>query len=108
MTDFLTFKSFISPSILIVFYYMGVFTLPLIIWKFSTRITSQFRLLNTLYEKGQRLVWKILSTKQRLIVVFVFLSMLIMMEIIWRMMFEFLIAYMQIREALISPALILP
>lgn len=105
MADFLTFKSFISPSLLIVFYYMGVAIFPFAIWQFSARITSKYRLIDALHKKGKHLVWKLLSTKQRMTILFVFLSVLTMMEIIWRMMFEFLLAYMQIRDVLVHSSI---
>jgi len=102
VADFLTFKSFISPSMLIIFYYMGVAALPFVIWQFSTRMTSKYRLFDILHKKGKHLVWKLLSTKQRMTVLFVFLSILTMVELIWRMMFEFLMAYLQIRDSLVG------
>ena len=108
MSDFLTFKSFISPSMLVIFYYMGVLILPIFLWQFSTHITAKNHWIDILHKKGKHLAWKLLSKKQRITVFFVFLSVLIMMELIWRMIFEFLIAYMQIRDVLMHSSVMQP
>ncbi len=108
MSDFLTFKSFISPTMLLIFYYLGVAMLPFAIWYFSTHIVSRYGLVDTLHKKGKHFIWKMLSSKQRITIIFVFFSLLIMMELIWRMMFEFLIAYMQIRNVLVHSSMINP
>ena len=99
--DFLTFKSFISTEVLIIFYYIGALILPVGIWILLTWLIRKYRFLNTSYENGKELIWKSLNKKQQTKLVAFFISFFLFMELFWRMLFEFLIAYMQIRDALL-------
>ena len=103
--DFLTFKSFISTEILIIFYYLGALILPLGIWHQHTWLFRKFRLLNTAYKNGKEFIWKSLNRKQQTKFVVIFVISLLFMELFWRMFFEFLIAYMQMRDALLQTQL---
>jgi len=103
--DFLTFKSFISTEVLIIFYYLGAFILPIVIWLLLTWLMRKYRLLNTAYESGKEIIWKSLNKKQQTKFVVFFVISFIFMELFWRMFFEFLIAYMQIRDALFQTQL---
>lgn len=103
--DFLTFKSFISTDVLIIFYYLGAFILPTVIWLLLTWLIRKYRLLNTAYEGEKGIVWKSLNKKQQTKFVAFFVTSFLFMELIWRMFFEFLIAYMQIRDALLQTLL---
>jgi len=98
--DFLTFKTFISTEALIIFYYLGVIILPLFSWLLLTWVIKRNKLFNISYTNGKELLWKSLTTKQRFKFVAFFIIAFIFMELFWRMLFEFLIAYMQIRDAL--------
>ena len=100
--DFLTFKSFISTEVLIAFYYIGALILPIAIWFLSTWLIAKYQFINTTYENGKELIWKTLTTKQKTKLITFFVFSFLFMELFWRMMFEFLIAYMQIRDALVS------
>ena len=102
MMDFLTFKSFISTEILIIFYYIGAFILPVWLWLLLLRIIYKYRLFNIAYESGKEIIWKSFNNKQRTKLVAFFASSFLFMELFWRMFFEFLIAYMQIRDALLQ------
>ena len=103
--DFLTFKSFISTEVLIIFYYIGALILPVGIWILLTWLIRKYRFLNVTYENGKELIWKSLNKKQQLKLVAFFISFFLFMELFWRMLFEFLIAYMQIRDALLHTQL---
>ncbi len=100
--DFLTFKSFISTEVLIIFYYLGALILPIGIWLFLTWLIQKYKLFNTAYESGKEIIWKSLNKKQKTKLVAFFIISFLFMEIFWRMFFEFLIAYMQIRDALLQ------
>ena len=100
--DFLTFKSFISTEVLIIFYYLGALILPIGIWLLFTWLIRKYRLLNSAYENGKEIIWKSLSRKQRINLVIFFVTSFLFMELFWRMFFEFLIAYMQMRDALLQ------
>ena len=103
--DFLTFKSFISTEVLIIFYYLGALILPIAIWILLIWLIRKYRLLNTAYENGKEIIWKSLSRKQQINLVIFFVTSFLFMELFWRMFFEFLIAYMQMRDALLQTQL---
>jgi len=100
--DFLTFKSFISTEVLIIFYYLGALILPAGMWLLLTWLTRKYRLFNAAYESGKGIIWKLLDRKQKTKFVSFFIFSFILMELFWRMLFEFLIAYMQMRDALLQ------
>jgi len=100
--DFLTFKSFISIEVLIVFYYIGAIILPAGAWYLVTWLIQKYEFVNIAYEKGKETIWKSLNKKQKNKLIIFFISAFIFMELFWRMLFEFLIAYMQIRDALLQ------
>ena len=99
--DFLTFKDFISIPVLIGFYYMGAVVMPIFMWFFSTWLIKKFRLFAEIHNTGKDKVWGSLTTKQKILFVAAFAMAFLFMELFWRMLFEFLIAYMQMRDALI-------
>lgn len=100
--DFLSFKSFISTEVLIVFYYLGALILPISVWLLFNWLIIKYDIFNNSYKKGKQWLWKSLSKKQQVIVLMFFIACFLFMELFWRMLFEFLIAYMQIRDALLG------
>ena len=100
--DFLTFKSFISTEVLIIFYYLGALILPIGVWLLLTWLIRKYRLVNTAYKNGKEIIWKSLNKKQQTKLVVFFVTSFLFMELFWRMFFEFLIAYMQMRDALLQ------
>ena len=100
LEDFLTFKTFISIDVLIIFYYLGAIFLPICLWFLFTWLIQRFKLLNTSYTNAKEFLWKHLSKKQQALFLLFFIIAFFFMELFWRMLFEFLIAYMQIRDAL--------
>jgi len=100
--DFLTFKSFISTEVLIVFYYLGALILPIGIWFVLAWLIRKYRLFNTAYESSKEAIWKSLTKKQKTKLAIFFATSFMFMELFWRMLFEFLIAYMQMRDALLQ------
>jgi len=99
--DFLTFKSFISTEALIVFYYVGAIFLPVGIWHSFTYIIKKYVFVSNVYKKGQSALWGTLSKNHKRKVIIAFIISFVFMELFWRMLFEFLIAYMQMRDALL-------
>jgi len=100
--DFLTFKSFISPIALMVFYYMGAVLMPIFIWFASRWVMKKIGFIEQGYQKGKNIVSATMTLKYKLLSMGMFMMMFLFMELIWRMMFEFLIAYMQIWEVLVK------
>lgn len=102
MLDFLTFQSFISLPALIIFYYLGAILLPFTTWHLCLKLSQKRNIIHLTLKKGQQWVWQSLTTRQKSIIILFFILMLGMMELLWRMMFEFLIAYMQMHDALVK------
>lgn len=100
--DFLTFKSFISTEALIIFYYLGAVIMPIGIWLLFSWLLRKYKLLDAAYENGKKLIWGSLSSKQKTKLIVFFIISFLFMELFWRMLFEFLIAYMQMRDALLQ------
>jgi len=98
MQDFLTFKTFISPTVLIVIYTVGLFVMPLFAWYVVTKVKKY---LPTEIIDLKNRAFSQMRLQDKVKVILFALLMLLCMEICWRMMFEFLIAYMQIRDALV-------
>jgi hypothetical protein len=100
--DFLAFKTFISPMVLIVFYYMGAVIMPPFVWFFSRWVMKKFNLIEKSYQESKKMAWRVLPWRYKMLFILMFMMMFLFMELMWRMMFEFLIAYMQMREALVG------
>lgn len=80
--DIITFKTMISKEMLFIFYYLGAIVVPFLIYIYTKGIYKPFQ-----------------NNAPKVFIIFI--SMFIFMEILWRMMFEFLIAFLQIRDALV-------
>ena len=92
LIDFLTFESFISHYMLFIFYYIGAILVPFLVFFYTKKF----------YKYPKKAV-NVLVTKEYKVKLFVlFVSIFMFLEILWRMMFEFLIAFLQIRDALIG------
>jgi len=85
MYDFLTFNSFITPSVLIVVYYIGVFFLPVVLW---------------IYRKKVQFLYNAYESQNKLKVVLYLLGIFLAMQLFWRMMFEMMIGYFDIHNYL--------
>ncbi len=86
MYDFLTFKTFITPTILIFIYYIGAMVIPLILYLNKKRLSNRLNI-------NIKLHWKL-----QIVLAVIFL----MLETMWRMGFEMLIGYFQIHNALVK------
>lgn len=99
MWDFLTFKSFITGDLLIFFYYTGAVAVPILLWMLRNYLAGKFSLFQKL-QSMQKQFFKSLSNKDRAIYVIIIVCLFLSMEIMWRMMFETMIAYFQMRDYL--------
>ncbi|MDX9913911.1 MAG: DUF4282 domain-containing protein [Candidatus Moranbacteria bacterium] len=99
MNNFLTFKTFISSDILIFFYYIGAVLIPILLWQSRVYLKDRFKIIQLINEQIVK-IFSSLSNKEqsyaKLFILFAFISM----EIIWRMMFEVMIAYFDMRDYL--------
>lgn len=100
--DFLSFKYFISIPALIGFYYMGAVIMPVFLWVASIWLVKKYQFIGTLHKKSKEAFLNFLNTKQKILFITLFLTAFLFMQLFWRMLFEFLIAYIQIRDALVS------
>ncbi len=100
--DFLTFKTFLSINTLIVFYYIGAIVLPVLVWSLSAWILQKYKIIDFVNQHKKRLTGKPFSKSRRVKVILLSIWLFLFMELCWRMLFEFLIAYMQMRDALLS------
>ncbi len=85
MYDFLTFQNFITPKVLILFYYIGVFFLPVLLW---------------VYKEKVRFLYKAYRSKNKLKLLLYLFLVFLMMQLFWRMMFEMLIGYFDMHNYL--------
>ena len=100
--DFLTFKTFISINALIGFYYMGAVLVPIGILLSLGWIIQKFDLVKSSIKQGKVVLSESLSPVQKFKLALLMVSIFLFMELFWRMLFEFLIAYIQIRDALVT------
>ncbi len=84
MYDFFTFKIFITPDILIFFYYIGALIMPLILFNYRRKFFAFLGLEFKVNWRGKLL----------------FTVIFLCMELFWRMGFEVMIGYFQIHNAL--------
>ena len=103
--DYLIFKRFISIETLIVFYYIGAIILPVGLYIFSKSLIKKYELINESYLKGQDFLWELLNKKQKVKLIGLFILFFIFAQLFWRMLFEFLVAFIQMRDALLQVAL---
>ena len=87
---------------LIIFYYIGVVILPGGIYYSITYLIKKYNFIDQEYNKGLEVAWRSLNNKQKIKLSVLCLFFFLMVEIFWRMLFEFLIAYMQIRDVLLQ------
>ena len=96
MLDFLTFQTFITPTILLIIYYIGALVIPVLGWYFTFWVKKAY-----LSDVSQAIKDRT-SPKQRLMMFMIFFMTLLCMEIFWRMIFEFFIAYFDMHDALMK------
>jgi len=82
MWDILTFNTFITPDVLIFFYYIGVIFIPFLLWVFRDYFD------------------KYISAKNRVKIVFILLALFITSELFLRMIFEMIIGYFDMHNYL--------
>ena len=103
--DFFVFKSFISIETLIVFYYIGAVALPIILSIYAKPLIKKYKIISELYLTGKDFLWESLNKKQKVKLTGLFILFFIFTQLFWRMLFEFLIAFIQMRDALLQAAL---
>jgi hypothetical protein len=100
--DFLAFRTLISGPVLILFYYLGAVGIPVGAWLLAMYLMQRFEIARNAYEQGRRTFVAALPKRRRVTALLLFVTAFVFMELLWRLMFEYLIAFMQIRDALVS------
>jgi len=105
MIDFLKFHTLISIEVLIVFYYLGALVLPVGIYWFmfwlKKLLVQKINGLQSAIDVTTQTVSNVLSTSSKIKWFMLFLASFLFAELFWRLLFEFLIAFMQMRDALV-------
>lgn len=99
---FLTFRSFISPVALFAFYYLGAVAIPFLSWFLSAWLWRRYAVLPLATHALRGLTRALTRRRDRWLFLILSVAMFLLMELLWRMMFEFLMAYLQIRDALLT------
>lgn len=99
MNDFLMFKTFISADVLIFFYYIGAVLIPILLWQSRRYLIEKSKIINEINSYMLK-IFSSFSTKEQIYAKLFMIFVFIFMELIWRMMFEFMIAYFDMRDYL--------
>jgi len=102
LLDFLAFRTLISEPVLIVFYYLGAVAMPVAAWFLALYLIRRFEMAKGAYDMGRQLWLFSLPKKHRVWAIALMIGAFLFMELLWRMMFEFLIAYLQMHDALVN------
>jgi len=94
MQDFLLFNTFITPSLLFISYYIGALLIPLLSWTIAKWIQKNY------FSKLSENIAVKITPKQGIYLILAFIFCFLCMEIFWRVMFEFFIAYFDMHDAL--------
>jgi len=99
MRDFLTFNTFITPDILIIFYYIGALLIPLALWFLKGKIFQKVSFLQSAQDMLGSF-YASLSKKEQMLGILVLLIIFLFLELFWRMMFEMMIGYFDMHNYL--------
>ena len=103
LLDFILFKRFVSLYVLIPFYYIGAVGIPFLGWFTLLRVRQKYPSVHAMEERIDKLLYQtVVGKKVRAAFVLIFMVIFVLMEIMWRMFFEYLIAFLQIRDSLLQ------
>ena len=102
LIDFLNFQTFISPFLLKAMYAMGALGIPVFSLLLSFWIRRKFDFVGDAIEAGKEVIKAVSKPQSRILLIVIFILFFISMEIMWRMMFEFMVAYFQMHHALVA------
>jgi hypothetical protein len=100
MLDFLTFRWFVAPYALPVFYYLGAVGIPVAGLLMTRWVMRRFPAMRDSARLGRDAAWAFLTPGQRILAIAFFAASFLLMELFWRLMFEYLVAFLQIHAAL--------
>jgi len=97
--DFFSFRTFVSLDVLRVVYALGAIGMPLMAWGVWLWL-GRFQLWKWMRGTAADATRRVVPKRWRLAGILLFVLCFLCMELMWRMMFEFIIAYLQMRDAL--------
>lgn len=98
--DVLTFQTLITPGLLILVYYLGAVGLPWLSWSLAKRLSANLPgWLDKARQLGEPIPGGVPERVSRRVLPLALL-LLVLLELFWRMMFELILVYFQIHEAL--------
>ena len=100
--DFFAFNSFISIPVLIGFYIIGAVVCPVVMWWCMRWLVGRYPFLGDIHHQGKAALWRLLPHATRWKIAALFAVMFVFGELLWRLLFEFLIGYMQMHDALVK------
>lgn len=102
MMDVLTFDTLISIPVLLGAYYLGALVIPVVAWLVTVFLLRRFDSLDQIFHAGVRVFDSLIPLRWRLLSILIALLVVILLELAWRILFEFLIAFMQMRDVLVG------
>ena len=96
MQDFLTFKTFLTPTLLLIVYYLGAIIIPVVSYSIAKWIKSSY------LKKQNSGIDIAMTAKEKRIIISITLLCFLCMELFWRVLFEFFIAYFDMHDALME------
>ena len=103
MWGFLTFERFVAQDVLMLFYYAGAVGMPFVLWYLRRRLVSALPWCRSADTELRKLYGR-LDTGRKIATLLFFISLFLSMELMWRMMFETMIGYFQMHDALMRLA----
>lgn len=108
VTDFLTLRFFVTPYVMVLVYWLGAFVAPLLAALFTAWIVSLLRQNDTSAAGIEKVSgwWNqwAYARHAKMVAILVFATIFLFLELVWRMLFEFLIALFHIHDALLTIA----
>ncbi|MDO9508039.1 MAG: DUF4282 domain-containing protein [Thermovirgaceae bacterium] len=98
LLDFLNFDVFVSPGILKALYFIGALVLPLLGWFVLQKARSRYPGVEAFFSAANSTT----GTRFRFLRWLFFAFAIICAETLWRIIFEYLVAYLQMRDALMK------
>jgi hypothetical protein len=95
--DFIRFRIFVTPYFLVAVYYLGALGVPFFAWYIAFRLKKKEP---EWLAAASRSAWSVKVMPYKARIVTIGLVLFLLMELFWRMMFEAMLAYFQIREAM--------
>ncbi len=101
LLDILTFRRFLAHYALPFFYYLGALGVPFAAWGLLIWLRRRYGRLDQAIQTGGALARRYTRRRDRVLFLLLFLAAFLFMELMWRLLFEYLIAFLQMRDALL-------